>query len=464
MRIAICEDEEFIQNSIEKNVEKCLEITGMAGKCECFVSAEELLEKGNMPYALYILDVEMKKLSGLELAEHIRTEDRNAVIIFMTNHSEMMQKAFDVQAFQYLVKPIDSDTAHNVIMRALRIIREKRNYIRFTNKLKDISWKEDRNTKCDAANIDISTVFPYEGKLYGFRSLSDGGSELVVSDLDGGDWKSKGMFITAEEIFQGGVVVGNQMFFLKDVVVRPEDHITEMRTDTVMCVLNFDTMELKELRREKGVFSIQFLGGTKDYQIYSVQEDNGIKCYQFDYDEEESKEISLKNRTQSVVKADETGFYYNSGIDYPKEVYKHDLETSENEICISEEEAKAAFGKEYLQLIIWDVREDGILFHLVDEKEGDVFWKESKSGEIKRLYLEENLPKKNSRLNSFMFGTEDGIGFSYLQSLDSDNIEWYGYISWEDLLAGKNNIKTLVETKFTGGGKPLDEEGNVIGE
>ena len=92
MRIAICEDEEFIQNSIEKNVEKCLEITGMAGKCECFVSAEELLEKGNMPYALYILDVEMKKLSGLELAEHIRTEDRNAVIIFMTNHSEMMQK------------------------------------------------------------------------------------------------------------------------------------------------------------------------------------------------------------------------------------------------------------------------------------------------------------------------------------------------------------------------------------
>ena len=61
-----------------------------------------------------------------------------------------------------------------------------------------ISWKEDRNTKCDAANIDISTVFPYEGKLYGFRSLSDGGSELVVSDLDGGDWKSKGMFITAQ--------------------------------------------------------------------------------------------------------------------------------------------------------------------------------------------------------------------------------------------------------------------------
>ena len=59
--------------------------------------------------------------------------------------------------------------------------------------------------------------------------------------------------------------------FLKDVVVRPEDHITEMRTDTVMCVLNFDTMELKRTSQRKGCFSIQFLGGTKDYQIYSVQ-------------------------------------------------------------------------------------------------------------------------------------------------------------------------------------------------
>ena len=84
-----------------------------------------------MPYALYILDVEMKKLSGLELAEHIRTEDRNAVIIFMTNHSEMMQKAFDVQAFQYLVKPIDSDTDAQCDYARSADHPGKKKYIRF---------------------------------------------------------------------------------------------------------------------------------------------------------------------------------------------------------------------------------------------------------------------------------------------------------------------------------------------
>ena len=68
-----------------------------------------------------------------------------------------------------------------------------------------ISWMEDRNTKCNAANTDIWNLFPYKGKLYGFRSLADGGSELVVSDLDGSNWKSKGMFIKAEESFHEGI-------------------------------------------------------------------------------------------------------------------------------------------------------------------------------------------------------------------------------------------------------------------
>ena len=143
MRIAICEDDKEIQTFIEKKTEECLKEIGLEGECECFSSAEELLEKGSMPYLFYILDIHMGQLSGMELAEYIRQQDKSAVILFVTGYKEMMQQAFDVQAFQYLVKPIDPDAAYSVIMRALRIIREKRNYIRFTNKLKDMIFYYD---------------------------------------------------------------------------------------------------------------------------------------------------------------------------------------------------------------------------------------------------------------------------------------------------------------------------------
>lgn len=76
-----------------------------------------------------------------------------------------------------------------------------------------ISWKEYRNTKCDAANIDISTVFPYEGKLYGFRSLSDGGSELVVSDLDGETGNQRACLLQPKKFFKAGLSWEIRCFF-----------------------------------------------------------------------------------------------------------------------------------------------------------------------------------------------------------------------------------------------------------
>lgn len=116
------------------------------------------------------------------------------------------------------------------------------------------------------------------------------------------------------------------MFYLKDVALR-EEEAAEPELETVMCMLDLDTMKSREICRERGTFSIQFLGGTKDYQIYSVKGEDGVTCYQFDYKKEVSKEISLYDIPGRIIGADETGFYYNSGIDYPSAVYRYHFET-----------------------------------------------------------------------------------------------------------------------------------------
>ncbi len=44
-------------------------------------SAEELLEKGNPFYDLYLLDIQLGQMTGMELAEKIREKDDHAVIL-----------------------------------------------------------------------------------------------------------------------------------------------------------------------------------------------------------------------------------------------------------------------------------------------------------------------------------------------------------------------------------------------
>ena len=73
----------------------------------------------------------MPDVSGLEVAEHIRQRDDSAVIIFITSNKEMMQRAFDVRAFNYLLK--DDDRAHmkDVIYRAISYVDDQLSYFSY---------------------------------------------------------------------------------------------------------------------------------------------------------------------------------------------------------------------------------------------------------------------------------------------------------------------------------------------
>lgn len=136
MRIAICEDDKNTLFFLEKQIEHCMAGISNSYICDCFFTADELLEKGESQYQIYVLDIEMDGTDGLELAERVRQKDQNAVIIFVTGYKEFTDKAFDVLAFQYLVKPIDEMRFKQVILKAIHFVQEKNNYIYFTNKKK----------------------------------------------------------------------------------------------------------------------------------------------------------------------------------------------------------------------------------------------------------------------------------------------------------------------------------------
>ena len=54
-----------------------------------------------MTYDIYILDIEMQGMNGLELAKTIRTNEPNALIIFLTSYSEYVFDVFEVITFDF---------------------------------------------------------------------------------------------------------------------------------------------------------------------------------------------------------------------------------------------------------------------------------------------------------------------------------------------------------------------------
>ncbi|HUK96984.1 MAG TPA: LytTR family DNA-binding domain-containing protein [Gaiellaceae bacterium] len=84
-----------------------IEIVGEAGSA---ADADDLVRSGG--YDVVFLDVELPGLSGLELAPLAR-----AAVVFVTAHERYAVDAFAVEAFDYLLKPVDPERLARVLDR-----------------------------------------------------------------------------------------------------------------------------------------------------------------------------------------------------------------------------------------------------------------------------------------------------------------------------------------------------------
>ena len=162
VKIAVCDDEKNIRTYLVSLIRK------QDTPCSImeYASAEEYLAD-DREHDLVFLDIEMgdsgTDMNGMGLARHIRGMDacRQPVIIFVTGHERYVYDAFDVGAFQYLVKPVDEQKFAEVFSRAYRQVlswqggseaeqRKKKLVIQYAGEgmaipLNDIYYMESQN-------------------------------------------------------------------------------------------------------------------------------------------------------------------------------------------------------------------------------------------------------------------------------------------------------------------------------
>ena len=114
MRIAICDDEKNIRELITDKVLKQYPEAEIVS----FSSGEELLLSDKHIDILF-LDIQMSGKNGMETARELRKKDKGMILIFVTAVEEYVFQAFDVDAFHYIVKPIDDEKFKDVLLRAV---------------------------------------------------------------------------------------------------------------------------------------------------------------------------------------------------------------------------------------------------------------------------------------------------------------------------------------------------------
>ena len=105
---------------------KLLEKSGGFTLCgEASDGAELLALAAEHHPQLVLLDVEMPGVSGVDCARELQDSDPHTILIFATAHDKYMADAFEVYAFDYLLKPFKAERALATLERAKSVLKTR---------------------------------------------------------------------------------------------------------------------------------------------------------------------------------------------------------------------------------------------------------------------------------------------------------------------------------------------------
>lgn len=103
-----------------------LDETGRLAKIEEAGSAREGVEKIiSLRPDVVFLDINMPKASGLAIAEGLMKVKHPPVVVFVTAYSEYALKAFNVEAVDYLLKPVETNRLETALNRVEKRLAER---------------------------------------------------------------------------------------------------------------------------------------------------------------------------------------------------------------------------------------------------------------------------------------------------------------------------------------------------
>lgn len=130
VHIAIVEDENIYAEQLQKFLFLYQKETGRRIKVTRFTDGDEIVDEYAGIYDIVLMDIQMQFMDGMTAAEKIRQMDTNVIIMFITNMTEYAVRGYEVDALDYVIKPIEYFAFSRKLDRAFsRIKSKKHNFI-----------------------------------------------------------------------------------------------------------------------------------------------------------------------------------------------------------------------------------------------------------------------------------------------------------------------------------------------
>lgn len=130
MRVAIIDDEKKERDSLTAFMKRFSQEFQKKIDVVEFESGDELMKNYKPIFDILIFDIDMPGTNGMDTARYIREKDDRSVILFVTNIAQYAINGYEVDAVDYIIKPI---TYYDFSMKFQKAVRRaaqrQENYI-----------------------------------------------------------------------------------------------------------------------------------------------------------------------------------------------------------------------------------------------------------------------------------------------------------------------------------------------
>lgn len=231
-RIAIVEDDQANTDILIKHIAKYSAKTGDHFAWTCFQNGMDFISDYSFSFDIVFMDIKMPFMDGLTAAHKLREIDKEVALIFVTNLKQYAIRGYEVNALDYMVKPVDYYDFEMKFIKTIHYVQEHDRTCTFID-------LEDGKKKIMLANLHYVEIR----------------NRFLYYHTDEGCFQSRGQLNNVEEQLKDKHFIRCDYSYLVNL-----RHVMEIHKDHL--VVGMDVVPISRRRKAEVLLELaKYLGG-----------------------------------------------------------------------------------------------------------------------------------------------------------------------------------------------------------